>query len=294
MPGHSAQLVALGLGHLAPVIGRAGGETLLSLSDAALRELSAACLEVAVVRSLQQRSGAAPVARSAHVDESASDLAPEERSEERDNKEEAAAELEGGQEQEVVVLETVKKHPPLCDLALRLGQIFVDHIGPWLDPVDIARLAITCKWDRERICLPLLKASGRNANLLNASASRDLSQLNQDNLPERLYKQVCNRLGFKQTGSTSRPVPWVKIFEQHLCVECWQPAVSSGSIHVDLNGGSGLGGHTKPRLAVKWLCGGCRKTVKGLQTSELKSKGLPQTAQRFEKLVWRKILYYVV
>ena len=261
MPGHSAQLVALGLGHLAPVIGRAGGETLLSLSDAALRELSAACLEVAVVRSLQQRNGAAPVARSAHVDESASDLAPKERSEERDNKEEAAAELEGGQEQEVVVLETVKKHPPLCDLALRLPQLFVDHVGPWLDPVDIARLAKTCKWDRERICLPFLKASGRNANFFNAYLSH-LSQLNQDNLPERMYKQVCNRLGFKQKGSRSRPVPWVEIFKQHLCVECWQPAVSSGSVHVDLNGGSGLGGHTTPGDAVKWLCGGCRKTVK--------------------------------
>ncbi len=132
-----------------------------------------------------------------------------------------------------------------------------------------------------------------------------VSQINQDNLTERLYKEVCNRLDFKQTGSRSRPVSWVQIFEQHLSVEYWQPIVSSGSVHVDLNGGSGLGCHTTPRNSVKWLCGDWWKTVKGLQTSELKNKGLPQTDHRFEKWVkipqtdhrfekWVKILYYVL
>ena len=59
MHGHSAQLVALGLSHLSPVIGRAGCQTLLSLSDAALRELSAACLEVAVVWIAEAQRGSA-------------------------------------------------------------------------------------------------------------------------------------------------------------------------------------------------------------------------------------------
>ena len=45
------ELDALGLGHLAPVIGRAGGGALLALDDAELRALGEACFEIAVVRS---------------------------------------------------------------------------------------------------------------------------------------------------------------------------------------------------------------------------------------------------
>ena len=170
------------------------------------------------------------------------------------------------------------KKLPLRDLALHLGPLFVEHIGPWLDTVNIARLAITCKWNCDRI---------------NFSVWALASQPDQDNLTERLYKQVCDRLEFKQTGSRSRPVPWVQIFAQHLCVECWKPAVSTGSVHVDLNGGAGRGGSHTARDAVKWLCGDCRKTVAGLKKSELKSKGLPQTAVRFDDAVRRKILHSI-
>ena len=265
-----ARLDALGLGHLALVIGRAGGQTLLALSDAELRDLSAACLEVAVVRSWQQRSGAKAVERSARVDDSGRDLARDERSEEKDDKEEAAAEVVEGEEEqepEALMLETTKKFP-LRDLALHFEQLFVDHIGPWLDAVDIARLGMTCKWTRRPChqgwcgtCVACTDA------LLDTTASV--------NLTERLYKQVCDRLDFKQTGTRSRPVPWVQIFVQHLCVECFHPAISTGSVQV---------GHVA-------LCGDCLKTVAGLKTSELKSKGLPQTAQRFDDAVRRKILH---
>ena len=58
------------------------------------------------------------------------------------------------------MLENVKKHP-LCDLALRLGHLFVDDVGLWIEPVDIVRLAIICKWNRERIKLPFLQNSGQ-------------------------------------------------------------------------------------------------------------------------------------
>jgi hypothetical protein len=160
---------------------------------------------------------------------------------------------------------------PLRDLALHLGPLFVQHIGPWLDTVDIARLAKACKWNCDRIKISCFAAS----------------QPNQDNLTERLYKQVCDRLDFKQTGSRSRPVPWVQIFAQHLCVECWKPAVSTGSVNVDLNGG------TCRRADTHWLCGDCRKTVAGLKTSDLKSKGLPQTAVRFDDAFRRKILHSI-
>ena len=256
----NARLDALGFGHL------------LELSDAELRDLGNACLEVAAVRSWQQCSGAEAVARSAHVDESARDLAREERSEEKDDREEDAAEIvEGKDELGALMLETAKKFP-LRDLALQFKQFFVDHcdnhIGPWLDGVDIARLAMTCKWNCGRIS-------------------------SQNDLTERLYKQVCDRLDFKQTGTKSRPVPWVQIFVQHLCVECWQPAVSTGSVHVNLNGGSAWGGTYTSKEAVKRLCGDCRKIVAGLTTSELKSKGLPQTAQRFGDAVRRKILHSI-
>ena len=44
------ELAALGLGHLAPVIGRAGGGALMALENAELRALGAACFEIAVVR----------------------------------------------------------------------------------------------------------------------------------------------------------------------------------------------------------------------------------------------------
>ena len=169
----------------------------------------------------------------------------------------------------------------LRDLALHLGPLFVEHIGPWLDTVNIARLAITCKWNCDRIKISAL------------SAWAPASQPDQDNLTERLYKQVCDRLEFKQTGSRFRPVPWVQIFAQHLCVECWKPAVSTGSVHVDLNGGRSSTSHFTARDAVKWVCGDCRKTVAGLKPSELKSKGLPQTAVRFDDAIRRKILHSI-
>ena len=175
------------------------------------------------------------------------------------------------------------KKLPLRDLALHLGPLFVEHIGPWLDTVNIARLAITCKWNCDRIKMIKMMS------LSDLKKFNSVSQPHQDNLTERLYKQVCDRLEFKQTGSRSRPVPWVQIFAQHLCVECWKPAVSNGSVHVDLNFKAWGGSHTF-RDAVKWLCGDCRKTVAGLKISELKSKGLPQTAVRFDDAIRRKIL----
>ena len=159
---------------------------------------------------------------------------------------------------EALMLDSAKKLP-LRDLGQRL---FVDHIGPWLDAVDIARLAMTCKW-----------------NCVTAWTS----QPNQDTLAERLNKRLCDRLGFNQTGSRSRPVPWVYIFAQRLCVECRQPAVSTGSACVD-QGGNGRG---------KWLCDDCRKTACRLKASGLKSKALPQTAQRFGDRVRNEIFYFI-
>ena len=163
------------------------------------------------------------------------------------------------------------KKLPLRDLALHLGPLFVEHIGPWLDTVNIARLAITCKW---------------NCDWIKISAWA--SQPHQDNLTERLYKQVCDRLEFKQTGSRFRPVPWVQIFAQHLCVECWKPAVSTGSVNLYTCFLANFSGHKGQRL-----CGDCRKTVVGLKPSESKSKGLPQTLRRFGDAVRRTILYFI-
>ena len=182
---------------------------------------------------------------------------------------------------EALMLETAKKLP-LRDLAQRL---FVDHIGPWLDAVDIARLAMTCKW-----------------NCVTAWTS----QPNQDTLAERLNKRLCDRLGFNQTGSRSRPVPWVYIFVQRLCVECRQPAVSTGSACVTAtteqvslitsvtrpDGNRGEGQKAGDGRA-KWLCDDCRKTACRLKASGLKSKVLPQTAQRFGEYVRDKILHFI-
>lgn len=113
------------------------------------------------------------------------------------------------------MLETVKKFL-LRNFALHFEQLFVDHVGPWLDAVDIARLAMTCKWNCERIQCPWALVWARGV-------AYTASQPNQDNLTERLYKQVCDRLDFKQTGTRSRPVPWVQIFVQHLSSNAASP-----------------------------------------------------------------------
>ena len=96
MSRHREQFVVPGLGHLAPKIGCAGRQTLLSLSDGSLRELNVTCLEVVVVRILEYHINTGPVTCSARVEESAIELTREERSEDRDDKEETSAELEGG------------------------------------------------------------------------------------------------------------------------------------------------------------------------------------------------------
>jgi hypothetical protein len=170
---------------------------------------------------------------------------------------------------EALMLDSAKKLP-LRDLTQRL---FVDHIGPWLDAVDIARLAMTCKW-----------------NCVTAWTS----QPNQDTLAELLYKRLCVRLEFNQTGSRSRPVPWVYIFAQRLCVECWQPAVSTGSACVDsMLDSTGARRQKAGNGRAKWLCDDCRKTACRLKASELKSKVLPQTAQRFGEYARDKILHFI-
>ena len=269
------ELAALGLGHLAPVIGRAGGGALMALENAELRALGAACFEIAVVR-----EGRAQQQHRQHK--------------QGDAREEESEEGGGGAwgaEEAAFRPETAKKFT-LRDLVGHLDAVFVAHVGPSLDPVHIARLAVTCKWDRERTKMPFLGESGRASSLSAGWCARTAPQ---DSVTERLYRQVCERLSFRQTGSRSRPVPWVQIYAQHLCTECWQPAVSTGSVHVDLNGGSHAGGVYAAQEAVKWVCGDCCKAVAGLrsrlQKSELMRRGLPHTARRFEDGIRCKILH---
>ena len=168
----------------------------------------------------------------------------------------------------------------LHDLALDFEAVFVDHVGSFLDPVDIARLAMTCTWDRGRVEASRCSRAPHRWKQTDARFS----------VTDRLFEQVCRKLGFRQTDSRSRPLPWALIFEQHLCVECWKPAVSTGSVHVDLNGGCGSVLQYTARTARKWVCGDCHRNVKSLRKSELKCKGLPRTAQRFGAWVRLKIL----
>ena len=270
----------------------------MALENAELRALGAACFEIAVVR-----EGRAQQQHRQHK--------------QGDAREEESEEGGGGAwgaEEAAFRPETAKKFT-LRDLVGHLDAVFVAHVGPSLDPVHIARLAVTCKWDRERtkIMMPVLvtRKWDREFGLwgvrertkmpfLGESRSRlgrafRSESAPQDSVTERLYRQVCERLGFRQTGSRSRPVPWVQIYAQHLCTECWQPAVSTGSVHVDLNGGSHAGGVYAAQEAVKWVCGDCCKAVAGLrsrlQKSELMRRGLPHTARRFDDGIRRKILH---
>ena len=102
-----------------------------------------------------------------------------------------------------------------------------------------------------------------------------------------LYKTVCDGLGFKQTGSRSRPLPYSLIFRQHLCTECCRPAVSDNSVHIDLNGGCRSATRWPANEAVKWLCGECRRELKA---SHDKSSSLQHTARRFGDAVRREML----
>jgi len=139
---------------------------------------------------------------------------------------------------------------PLLDLIQRFEAVrFVTNVCASFEPVDIARLVKTC--------------TGTNA------------------LANDLYKRLCAKLGFRRTGSKSRPVPYPQIFTQHLCVECWLPAISDLSICIDLNGGGGLGGTYPANQALKWLCGDCHPAIPGKTKSEMMKKGLPNTGRRF-------------
>ena len=102
-----------------------------------------------------------------------------------------------------------------------------------------------------------------------------------------LYKTVCDGLGFNQTGSRSRPLPYSLIFRQHLCTECCRPAVSDNSVHIDLNGGCRSATRWPANDAVKWLCGECRRELKA---SRDKSSSLQHTARRFGDAVRREML----
>ena len=152
---------------------------------------------------------------------------------------------------------------PVLDLITRLQEVFIQQVCVSLEPADIARLAMTC------------------------TAARALS--------EQLYKIVCDKFGFKQTGTRSRPVPYVQIFARHLCVECWQPApLDHSSLPIDLNGGSAFGDVRSNGSGVVWLCGKCRRAITGKAHPEKLKKGLPNTGRRFDDNVRRKIINSVV
>lgn len=138
-----------------------------------------------------------------------------------------------------------------------LGDL-LQQISVHLNPPDIARLCM---------------------------ASRAISKQS-----DMLFKRICDHLGFKQTGSRFRPLPYSLIFRQHLCTECCRPAVSSGSIHVNLNGGGGAKALWRANFAVKWLCGDCRRSCSRAETSGKGTKRLPRTAERFGEVVRRSML----
>ena len=151
----------------------------------------------------------------------------------------------------------------VLDLITRLQEVFIQQVCVSLEPADIACLAKTC------------------------TAARALS--------EPLYKIVCDNFGFKQTGTRSRPVPYVQIFTRHLCVECWQPTpLDHSSLPIDLNGGSEVGFFRRNGSTVVWLCGKCRKAIPGKTSSEKLRKGLPNTGRRFDDHVRLKIVDSVV
>ena len=86
------------------------------------------------------------------------------------------------------------RHFPLSDLALNFEAVFVDHIGSFLDPVDIARLAMTCTWGHgwgESPKTPIrLRCSDGYRNPMHMRSSSSLT--------ERLYEQVCKKLGLSK------------------------------------------------------------------------------------------------
>lgn len=308
MPANSeeiaAQLAELGVLRLAPAVARAGSD-ILALNDAQLRELGAACFEVAALRSSREQAlslsigastgaktlserdrngeGGKKLAGSTWVDtagETLSETGRIQMGRQGDydggsgmvgaKYDDGTVQLSGFSRARRVCFAAHRaqsqaispSRQPLLDLIQRFGaEWFVTNICVFFEPVDISRLVKTC--------------TGTNV------------------LTNYLYKQVCDKLGFRQTGSKSRPVPYAQIFTQHLCVECWLPAISDLSICIDLNGGSGRGGTYPAKQAVKWLCGDCHPAIPGKTKSEMMNKGLPNTRRRFGDHVQRTIVYSI-
>jgi len=296
----AAQLAELGVLRLAPAVARAGSD-ILALNDAHLLELGAACLEVADLRSSHDQAlslsigaltgaktfskknkdrngeGGKKLAGSTWVDtagETLSETCRIQMGRQGDydggsgmvgaKYDDGTVQLPGFSRALRVCFAAHKaqsqaispSRQPLLDLIQRFGaEWFVTNVCASFEPVDIAHLVMTC--------------AGTNA------------------LTNNLYKQVCDKLGFRQTGSKSRPVPYTQIFTQHLCVECWLPAISDLSICIDLNGG------TPAKQAVKWLCGDCLLAIPGKTRSEMMNKGLPNTRRRFGDHVQRTIVHSI-